>query len=202
VSTATSATKRRRTQAERRDETRAALLEATIESLVTHGYAQTTTGRIAELAGVSRGAQIPYYRTRAELVGASLGQLAAERVKAAHERFSQGPVSIEEALDVLWEEHRGPIFAAALELWVASRTDPELRSKLQRVENDVLAAIAAEAEAALGDHARRPGFTDDLFFALAAIRGLALLQISNGASNRALSDRWRQTRERLLRILA
>jgi AcrR family transcriptional regulator len=198
----TSATKRRRTQAERRDETRAALLEATIASLVTHGYAQTTTGRIAELAGVSRGAQIPYFRTRAELVGAALAHLADERVKLAHERFSQGPVSIEEALDVLWAEHRGPIFAAALELWVASRTDPELRGKLQRVENDVLAAIAGEAEAALGDHARRPGFTDDLFFALAAIRGLALLQISNGASNRALSARWQQTRERLLRILS
>jgi AcrR family transcriptional regulator len=194
-------TKRRRTQAERRDETRTALLEATIESLVTYGYAQTTTGRIAELAGVSRGAQIPYFATRAELVGAALAHLADERVKAAHERFSQGPVSISEALDLLWEEHRGPIFTAALELWVASRTDPGLRKKLQRVENDVLAAIAEAAIAALGDHARRPGFTDDLFFAMAAIRGLALLRISNGASDRALADRWDQTRERLLRIL-
>jgi len=194
--------KRRRTQAERRDETRAALLDATIESLVTYGYAQTTTGRIAELAGVSRGAQIPYFPTRAELVGAALAHLADERVKAAHEQFSQGPVSISEALDLLWEEHRGPIFTAALELWVASRTDPELRKKMQRVENDVLAAIAGAAVAALGDHARRVGFTDDLFFALAAIRGLALLQISNGTSNQALADRWDQTRERLLRILA
>lgn len=194
-------TKRRRTQAERRDETRAALLEATVESLVTYGYAQTTTGRIAELAGVSRGAQIPYFRTRAELVGAALAHLADERIKAAHERFSAGPVSISEALDLLWEEHRGPIFAAALELWVASRTDPALRKQLQSVESDVLAAIADAAVAALGDQARRPGFTDDLFFALAAIRGLALLQISNGASNRALNERWEQTRERLLRIL-
>ena len=201
VTTATPPARRRRTQAERRDETRTALLEATIESLVTYGYAQTTTGRIAELAGVSRGAQIPYFRTRAELVGAALAHLASERVKAAHERFSQGPVSIEEALDVLWEEHRGAVFTAALELWVASRTDPELRRRLQSVENGVLAEIAREAETALGDHARRPGFTDDLFFALAAIRGLGLLQISNGASNRALSERWRQTRERLLRIL-
>ena len=194
-------TKRRRTQAERRDETRTALLEATIESLVTYGYAQTTTGRIAELAGVSRGAQSPYFRTRAVLVGAALAHLADERVKAAHERFSRGSVSVAEALDVLWEEHRGPIFIAALELWVASRTDPELRKKLQRVENDVLAAIAEAAVTALGDHARRPGFTDDLFFALAAIRGLALLQISNGTSNRALATRWEQTRERLLKIL-
>src|SRR5262249_17329719 len=145
---------------------------------------------------------IPYYRTRSELVGAALAHLASERVRAANERFSHGPVSIEEALDLLWDEHRGPIFAAALELWVASRTDPELRKKLQRVENDVLSAIGEAAVAALGDHARRPGFTDDLFFALAAIRGLALLQISNGVSSRALNERWHQTRERLVRILS
>jgi AcrR family transcriptional regulator len=178
------------------------LLDATIECLVTHGYAKTTTGRIAELAGVSRGAQNPYFRTRAELVGAALSHLAEERVKAVHERFAQSDVSLEEALDVLWAEHQGPIFAAALELWVASRTDEALRRKLHGIERRVLAAVAAEAEAALGDHARRKGFTDDLVFALATIRGLALLQISNGVSSRALAERWKHTRERLLRVLA
>jgi AcrR family transcriptional regulator len=201
MSTVSPPARRRRTQAERRAETRAALLDATIESLVTHGYAQTTTGRIADLAGVSRGAQVPYFRTRADLVGAALAQLAEERVKAAHARFSEGEVSIEEALDLLWEEHQGPIFDASLELWVAARTDPELRKKLHRIERDVLAGVASQAVAALGDHARRPGFTDDLFFALATIRGLALLRVSNGESSRALAKRWLETRERLLRIL-
>ncbi len=193
--------RQRRTQAERRDQTRAALLAATIECLVEHGYAETTTGRIAEIAGVSRGAQIPYFRTRADLVGAALAHLADERVEAAHARFSRGTVSTEEELDILWEEHRGPFFSAALELWVASRTDPELRDNLHRVERDVLAAMGREAEAALGPVARRPGFTDDLIFALATIRGLALLRISNGESSRALAARWRQTRERLVRVL-
>jgi AcrR family transcriptional regulator len=103
------------------------LLDATIECLVTYSYAQTTTGRTAELAGVSPGAQIPYFRTRAELVGAAVAHLAEERAKAVHARFAQGPVSIEEALDVLWEEHQGAAFDAALELWVASRTNPEHR---------------------------------------------------------------------------
>jgi AcrR family transcriptional regulator len=194
--------RRPRTQAERRAETRGALLDATIECLVTHGYAKTTTGRIAELAGVSRGAQNPYFRTRSELVGAALAHLAEERVKAVHDRFAETEVSLEEALDALWTEHQGPIFAAALELWVASRTDAELRRKLHGIERRVLAAVAGEAEAALGDHARREGFTDDLVFALATIRGLALLQISNGVSSRALGERWTQTRERLVRILA
>jgi AcrR family transcriptional regulator len=196
------ARRRPRTQAERRAETRAALLDATIESLVTYGYAQTTTGRIAELAGVSRGAQIPYFRTRAELVGAAVAHLAEERAKAVHARFAQRPVSVEEALDVLWEEHQGAAFNAALELWVASRTEPELRENLHRIERDVGARIAREAETALGETAHRPGFTDDLIFALATIRGLALLQISNGGSSRALEGLWEQARDRLARLLS
>lgn len=202
MSTATPPTRpRRRTQAERRAETRAALLDATIESLVTYGYAQTTTGRIAELAGVSRGAQAPYFRTRAELVGAAVAHLARERARAFRERISEAPVSLEEALDVLWDEHQGATFDAALELWVASRTDPELRAELHRVERKVAATIAREAEAALGDRARRPGFGDDLLFALATIRGLALLRVSNGGSSRAMDQLWLQARERLLRVL-
>ncbi|MDX6616174.1 MAG: hypothetical protein QOD60_1265 [Solirubrobacterales bacterium] len=194
--------RQRRTQDQRRAETRAALLDATIECLVTYGYAKTTTGRIAELAGVSRGAQIPYFRSRAELVGAALGHLAERRIEAVHVRLAGDAVSPGEWLDAIWEEHQGPVFDAALELWVASRTDPELRKNLQRVERDVAAAVAGKAEAAVGPKARRPGFTDDLVFALATIRGLALLRISNGGSSRALAERWRQTRERLLRLLA
>jgi AcrR family transcriptional regulator len=194
--------RRPRTQAERRAETQAALLEGTIECLVRYGYAQTTTGRIAELAGVSRGAQIPYFRTRAELVGAAVAHLAEERARAVHERFVHRPVSLEEALDVLWEEHQGTPFDAALELWVASRTDAELREDLHRIERDVGKRIAQEAEAALGAMARRPGFTDDLNFALATIRGLALLQVSMGGSSRVLDGMWRHARERLVRLLS
>ncbi|HTU14471.1 MAG TPA: TetR family transcriptional regulator [Solirubrobacterales bacterium] len=191
-----------RTQAQRRADTRAALLDATIESLVSYGYAGTTTGRIAELAGVSRGAQTPYFRNRAELVGAAVQHLAERRIQVAHERLSGRQVSIEEALDTIWEEHRGDVFDAALELWVASRTDAELRKNMLKVEREVATAIAVEAESALGDAARRPGFTDDLIFALATIRGLALLRISNGVSSKALAERWIQARERLARILS
>jgi len=190
-----------RTQAQRRAETRAALLDATIESLVSFGYAGTTTGRIAELAGVSRGAQTPYFRNRAELVGAAVQHLAERRIQAAHDRLSGKQVSIEEGLDAIWEEHQGAVFDAALELWVASRTDTELRKNMVKVEREVAASIAVEAESALGDAARRPGFTDDLIFALATIRGLALLRISDGVSSNALADRWIQARERLVQIL-
>ena len=191
-----------RTQAERRADTRAALLAATVQCLVTYGYAKTTTGRIAALAKVSRGAQTLYFRTRAELVGAAVAHLAEQRAAAVRARFAQGPVTLEDALDALWEESQGVVFDATLELWVASRTDEELRENLHRLERDVARTIAREAETALGDLARRPGFADDLIFALATVRGLALLRISNGGSGRAMDHLWRQTRERLVRLLS
>jgi hypothetical protein len=133
-------------------------------------------------------------------VGAAVAHLAERRIQAVHERFAGEQITLEEGLDALWDELQGPIFHAALELWVASRTDPELREHVMRIERDVLAAMVREAQAALGSAATHPDFTENLSFALAAIRGLALLRISNGWSSRALAERWHQTRERLVRV--
>ena len=202
IAAAATPAKRRRTQAERRAETRAALLDATIECLVTYGYSQTTTGRIAELAGVSRGAQTLYFRTRAELLGAAVTRLAEERVKAVHDRFAERPVTTEQALDVLWGEHQDRLFLATLELWIAARTDPELSRTLNRIEHEVGVQIGEVAVQALGEAARRPGFTEDLNYVLATIRGLALLAISDGGGGPSLAEHWRDTRARLVRVLA
>lgn len=192
----------RRTQPERRTETRAALLEATIECLVTHGYANTTTGRISALAGVSRGAYPPYFRTRAELFAAAITHLAKQRADAIRERFANTDVTLGEALDALWEETRGRAFDAALELWVAARTDAELRRQLQRAEREIVATIAGEAAAALGDRAQHPKFADDLLFVLATLRGIALMSVSNGGASRAAEHLWQLSRERLLNSMA
>jgi AcrR family transcriptional regulator len=188
-------------QARRRAETRAALLDATIECLVAYGYAKTTTGRIADLAGLSRGAQLPYFRSRADLVTAAVAHLAEQRIAAFAAVVDGQPASLEDCLDALWDGHQPPIFDATLELWVASRTDAELRVHLLRVERDVAAAIARTAESALGNVARRPGFADDLAYALATIRGLALLQVSNGATSRVLAKHWQHARGELMHLL-
>jgi AcrR family transcriptional regulator len=57
----------RRTQEERRAATRGALLDATIDCLVEYGYHGVTTSRVAERAGVSRGAQVHYFPTKTDL---------------------------------------------------------------------------------------------------------------------------------------
>src|SRR5438270_13922097 len=72
----------RRTQEERSASTRALLLDTTIDCLVERGYAGTTTTVIAQRAGLSRGAQLHHYPTRAELVAAAVEHLA---IKIGHE---------------------------------------------------------------------------------------------------------------------
>jgi AcrR family transcriptional regulator len=197
-----SARPRPRTQAERRAETRAALLDATVESLVTYGYAGTTTGRIAELAGVSRGAQTPYFRSRADLISAAVTHLAELRLAAVRERFGGKTITVEEGLDALWEEHQGEAFDALLELWVASRTDEEMRDNLFKIERDVGVAIVRESQVALGPVADRPDFNDDMIYILATIRGLSMMRISHGVSDKTLNKRWIKIRRRLAKILS
>ncbi len=69
----------RRSQAERSSATREALLDATIAWLVEDGYANTTTSRVAERAGVSRGAHLHHFQTRQALVAAAIEHLARRR---------------------------------------------------------------------------------------------------------------------------
>ena len=65
----------RRTQEERSAATQDKLLSATIECVVRLGYARTSTTEICRAAGVSRGAQVHHYPTKARLVAAAVERL-------------------------------------------------------------------------------------------------------------------------------
>lgn len=194
----------RRSQAERREATRTALLDATITCLVDHGYVQTTTARVADVAGVSRGAQAHYFASKAELVAAAVGHLAHRRIAEYGARIAavpEGPDRAGAYLDLVWEAHAGDVFAATLELWVAARTDPALRGALVELERGVAAATWEQTVAVFGDAAARPGFREDLEFVLATVRGLALLRIAAGEDGRAVTAGWAGARARLERLL-
>ncbi len=195
--------RRPRTQAERREATQTALLDATIECLVAHGYANTTTARVADLAGLSRGAQVHYFPSKAALVAAAVEHLARKRIEELRGPLLQlaaRPNRVELLLDVLWESHKGEIFDATLELWVASRTDPELHTHLVGLERNVAGAVAQLTVEVLPDEAARPEFRDDVMTALATVRGLALLRIAAGDNPSAMTRRWKAARKRLVRL--
>src|SRR3954451_20340396 len=96
---------RRRTQQERRETTRAALLDATIDCLIEYGYGGVTTTRVVERAGVSRGAQVHHFPTKAVLVSEALRHLAQKRADETLRRVSrlpEGPARLDAVLDMLW----------------------------------------------------------------------------------------------------
>jgi AcrR family transcriptional regulator len=123
----------RRTQQERSDTMCARLLDATVATLVERGYVGTSTVEVCRRAGASRGAQLHHYPTKAALVGAAVERLFESRL--AELRASFGPGAAIDDLDALfshlWSVYRGPTLYAWLELVVAARTDPELRSQIE-----------------------------------------------------------------------
>jgi AcrR family transcriptional regulator len=194
--------RRRRTQEERSATTRAALLDATIECLVEYGYANLTTTRVVERAGVSRGAQVHHFPTKAQLVSEAVLHLAGKRVEEFLQTMPQLPRSeerrVSRILDLIWEVHTSPLFEAALELWVAARTDPELREGLTSVERDVSQTVASVGPRLVPELASRPDFQTDVDSAMAAIRGLALLKFVDDPA--AVERRWRRTKRRMMAI--
>jgi AcrR family transcriptional regulator len=122
---------------ERSIATRAALLDAAIECLVERGYAATTTIETVRRAGVSRGAQLHHFPTKAQLLAAAVEHLFdrrraefVEALEALHPKADR----LDAALDLLWSMFQGPAFVAWTELWVAARTDPELALVVVDVE--------------------------------------------------------------------
>jgi AcrR family transcriptional regulator len=193
----------RRTQAERREATRTALLDATIESIIEDGYANTTTRGIAERAGVTAGAQAHHFQTKAELVAAALRhlteQLADEMLAEAAPRGRSRSKQVEQLLDQLWEVHRGPFFQASLELWVAARTDPEVRAALVDVERDVGVRVAEGIAQLFPEQAGSRQFVEIVTTGLATMRGLAMLRF---VGRKQVDEAWPATRRHLLAMFA
>jgi AcrR family transcriptional regulator len=171
----------RRTQAERRAATQASLLDATIACIVERGLAQTSTTEVCRRAGVSRGAQLHHYPTKAELVAAALEQLVVRRhdeFRRAYARLLDGPPSVAAVVEALWRIYSGPTLSAWQELTVAARTDPELRRLLAAVNQRFFASAQETLARLLGPAAQgHPELPAATRLTLAVFDGLALNQI-------------------------
>jgi AcrR family transcriptional regulator len=130
-------TRTHRTQAERSERTRAQLLDSTIECLLDLGYAGTSVNEICKRAGLSRGAQQHHFATKAELMAHALEYLVTklgDQVMDAVQQLADDPDRVAKGIDLLWQSFSGTLSTAAMELWVAARTDPELRGAMLPVD--------------------------------------------------------------------
>ena len=181
-------------QGERTKAMRLRLMEATVECLVELGWAGTTTTVVSARAGVSRGAQLHHFPTKQDLVVAAVEHLTERRRddmrRAAAELPEHGRTRA--VLEILAAQYVSPVFFAALELWVAARTDAELRESVAPLERRVGRETHAYAIELLGVDEARGDNRQIVQATLDLLRGLGLAaSLSDDAKRRAaVLDSW------------
>ncbi len=171
------------------------LLDATVECLVEDGWTGTSTTVVSKRAGVSRGAQLHHFPTKSDLVLAAVEHLSLGRHDEVGDRLSslpEGPERTRAVLEMLGELVTGPLFVAALELWVAARTDPALKEAVTELEARVGRELHRRTVEALGVDESVPGQRELVQATLDLLRGLGLANtLTDDAARRAgILDHW------------
>src|SRR2546430_267272 len=125
-------TARRRTQAERTEETRTRILKADAELIRRRGYARFRTADVAAEAGISRGAQLHHFPTKDSLVVATLEHvfeqaqvLSRRRAAAVNRPRDLIEAVIEDAREFFFSEH----FMVAIDIVLSTSTDQAVRKQ-------------------------------------------------------------------------
>jgi AcrR family transcriptional regulator len=180
-----------RTQQQRRDETRRALLDAAVESLIEVGFARTTTLEVQRRANVSRGALLHHFPSKTELLVAAVDHLAEMRARELKVFAAQLPderasrARTDAVIELLWQCFSGTFFQVAMELRTAARTDPELRPVLIAAERALRERILLQARTLFGKNvSEHAGLERALDFTLQFMIGCAMTAVLHRDDNR------------------
>ncbi|GAA4817691.1 TetR family transcriptional regulator [Nocardioides caeni] len=187
-------------QEERTRAMRQRLMEATVELLVERGFSGTSTTLVSQRAGVSRGAQLHHFPTKDALVVAAVAHLTEIRgseLEAAVTRLPEGPGRTEAVVQMLGDHFASPVFTAALELWVAARTDPALLEAVAPLEQRVGRETHRLTVDLLGIDEARPGARELVQATLDLVRGLGLANTlgDDARRRRRILTQWARTLE-------
>lgn len=171
------------------------LLEATVDCLVEVGFSRTSTTLVSQRAGVSRGAQLHHFPTKNDLVIAAvehLTEIRGNELAAAAALLPEGDCHTRAVLGMLGDHFVSPVFTAALELWVAARTDPALLDAVGPLEQRVGRETHRLTVELLDIDESLPGNRELVQATLDLVRGLGLANtISDDARRRGrILDRW------------
>lgn len=168
-------------QAIKSAKTRARLIEATIRCLVKYGYFNTTTLKVAEDAGLSRGAMLHHFENRLQLLQATLIELHHKQLRAF--RRSAGTLDHDAStlLHAYWDQLTRPNFIAFQELAMASRTDKDIAATLEPVRLEFRERwhdLAIELFPEWGDDPK--AFRIALALAQSTLEGMAINRLTHG----------------------
>ncbi|MBP1817769.1 TetR/AcrR family transcriptional regulator [Mycobacterium sp. OAE908] len=157
-----------RTQQQRREQTIARLLDASIDSIIDVGYARASAAVIAKRAQVSDGALFRHFSTMGDFMAATAREVMRRQLDSFTKQVAEIPAdkpALQAALTIMRDVTGNPTNAVMYELMVAARTDEKLRTTLQEVLTEYAANIYDVARALPG----ADQIPDDTFTALVAI---------------------------------
>ncbi len=173
--------------------TRQRLLAAAVACLAERGWAGSTVSAVALRAGVSRGAAQHHFPTREDLFTAAVEYVAEERCQALRALFPQGAAADRRAVvAALVDGCTGPLFRAALHLWVAASNEDQLRARVTELEARVGRETHRVAVELLGVDESRPGARETVQGLLDMARGLGLANLltDDGARRERVIEQW------------
>jgi AcrR family transcriptional regulator len=187
----------RRSQQERRRRTQEMVLDAAIELLFERGYANFTAADVAERAGVSRGAQNHYFRTKSHLVLSACRHAMAIAIKKAQSMAADVRQS-SDVVDYFIDQSRRffltPSYIATIDLLIAARTDLALSREYKQLIN----RTREDLDAIWSSVFQEMGIPKDRAFVLMSLthnlmRGMAISRLwgTSAATNDELIEHWR-----------
>lgn len=190
----------REPQQDRSRATRARLLEAAITCLAELGYHASTVAVVAERAGVSRGAAQHHFPTRDDLFTAALEHVTlvrAAELRRELEDLPGGRPSTAAVVDLTFSLYSGPLFRAALALWVAASAEPALRAQIVPLEARIGREIHQVVVSLLDVDEREAGVRESVQATLDLARGLGLANLLTDDSKRRarIAAQWARTLE-------
>jgi AcrR family transcriptional regulator len=172
-------------QATKSAATRARLIDATIRCIIKYGYSRTTTPRVAEEAGMSRGAMLHHFENGGALMRAAIAELHEKRLRAFRRSADNTVHEVGRLVRAYWKQVSGETFTAFHELALAARTDTDLATILAPAQEEFRARWYSDAIEMFpewqGDRAHF-----DLALALSqnVLEGMAINRFTHGLDER------------------
>jgi len=149
-----------RTQQQRREETVARLLDASIDTIVEVGYARASAKVITKRAQVSDGALFRHFPTMGDFMAETAREAGRRQLEAAAKRLAEirtEKPTLEDLLTIVRDLSVNSTNTVLYELAVAARTDGGLREALNGVMKAYITKIYEEARTALADEVQEIG---------------------------------------------
>lgn len=192
----------RKTQQQRSEETRDKLVAATFDLICKHGAASFTTAKVAEAAGLTRGAIQYHFEKPNDL----LREVIVKVVHSLSKQIEDADLSnldketrLNKLVDLYWEGYRSDTYIVFIELTVRGRLDPEF----SQIINEALEILEQERDEQwlnlFADYAQTDAEKLDWrALLLVNLRGLALKQMFSD-STEEVENIYRNVKESYVR---